>query len=39
MIKTKSVYCDKKIEKEDGTKILVMRYWCRPLNKEKAKID
>lgn len=38
MIKTKSVYCDK-IKKEDGTRILVMRSWCRPLSKEKAKID
>ena len=30
MIKTKSVYADKP-ESEDGTRILVMRYWCRPL--------
>ena len=38
MIKTKSVYTDKP-EAEDGIRILVMRYWCRPLTKEKAKID
>jgi len=37
MIKTKSVYYDK-IEKKDGARILVMRHWCRPLSKEKAKI-
>ena len=38
MIKTKSVYYDK-IEDNDGVRILVMRRWCRPLSKEKAKID
>lgn len=38
MIKTKSVYHDK-IEDSDGVRILVMRRWCRPLSKEKAKID
>ena len=38
MLKTKSVYYDK-IERGDGTRILVMRYWCRPLSKEKAKVD
>jgi uncharacterized protein YeaO (DUF488 family) len=36
MLKTKSVY-DKPGE-EDGIRILVMRLWCRPLSKEKAKI-
>lgn len=38
MIKTKSVYKDK-IEDSDGLRILVMRRWCRPLSKKKAKID
>lgn len=38
MIKTKSVYYDKP-EKDDGIRILVMRRWCRPLSKEKAKIN
>lgn len=38
MLKTKSVYYDK-VEEEDGIRILVMRYWCRPLSKEKAKIN
>jgi len=38
MIKTKSVYKDK-IESTDGVRILVMRRWCRPLSREKAKID
>ncbi len=38
MIKTKSVYHDL-IEDNDGVRILVMRRWCRPLSKEKAKID
>jgi len=38
MIKTKSVYHDKP-EQGDGMRILVMRRWCRPLSKEKAKID
>lgn len=38
MIKTKSVYYDK-AEESDGVRILVMRRWCRPLSKEKAKID
>ncbi len=38
MIKTKSVYYDK-VEEEDGVRILIMRHWCRPLSKEKAKID
>jgi len=38
MIKTKSVYTDKP-EIDDGARILVMRYWCRPLSKEKARID
>jgi len=37
MIKTKSVYKDR-IEDSDGIRILVMRGWCRPLSKEKAKI-
>ena len=38
MIKTKSVYHDRP-EESDGIRILVMRRWCRPLSKEKAKID
>lgn len=38
MIKTKSVYYDKS-EDSDGVRILVMRRWCRPLSKQKAKID
>ena len=38
MIKTKSVYYDK-AEESDGVRILVMRRWCRPLSKKKAKID
>lgn len=38
MIKTKSVYKDK-IEASDGTRILVMRRWRRPLSKKEAKIN
>jgi len=38
MIKTKSVYYNE-VEEKDGIRILVMRHWCRPLSKEKAKIN
>jgi uncharacterized protein YeaO (DUF488 family) len=38
MIKSKSVYYDK-TEESDGIRILVMRRWCRPLSKKKAKIN
>jgi len=35
-VKTKSIYDP--VETEDGTRILVMRYWPRGLSKEKAQV-